>query len=86
MVKGYEITTYQKSLIIRLRMRGLSYRDISDVTAIPKSTLGDLIKKFHETGDFCNKARPSHPIVTKGNRTHDLQVILATPYTTTPNG
>ena len=49
------MTDFQYGEIIAYRKQGLSIREISRLTCIPKSTIGERIRKYRNRGEICRK-------------------------------
>ena len=49
------MTEFQYGEIIAYSKQGLSISEIAKLTCIPKSTIGDRIRKYRDTGEICRK-------------------------------
>jgi transposase len=59
-----QLSEFQHGRIVALKEQELSIRKISEVTGIPKSTIGDCLKKYKEQGSMCRKVGSGrHPIL-----------------------
>lgn len=64
-----ELTDFERGMIVGCHLGEMSVREISKQLNIPKSTIGNVLKKWKSTGDTAPKKRPGRPkILTDRNR------------------
>lgn len=60
--RGKELPDFTRGMIVGMSMYSkLSYRDIATKLNIPKSTVGEVVKKYKGTGHTTNKPRSGRP-------------------------
>jgi DNA invertase Pin-like site-specific DNA recombinase len=64
-----ETTIAERDLVLRPHFKGKSFRDIMDVTGIPKSTVGNIINRYKKTKSIENKAGRDRNRLLKGRET-----------------
>jgi len=77
MPKRQELTDFEREEIIGLlKANKFSQRDIAEILDHPKSTVGDVIKKYNEEGLTSTKKRPGRPKkLTNRDERHLAKVI-----------
>ncbi len=61
MTKNRELTDFERGLIVGLSKGNFSYRNIAAQLGIPKSTVGDVVKKYNEQGLTTTALRSGRP-------------------------
>jgi len=94
MPKTRELTDFERGLIVGLSKGEFSYREIAKELGIPKSTVGDVVKKYNEQGLTTTASRSGRPEilseyekknlikVAKENRFNTLEELTETFNTT----
>jgi len=87
MLKSKELTDFERGKIVGLHIGGFSIRKISEILKHPKSTVGDIVKKYNEQGLTSTLPRSGRPKIlserdnrqlikiTKNNRNKTLEEI-----------
>ena len=87
MPKTRELTDFERGLIVGLSKGEFSYREIAKELGIPKSTVGDVVKKYNEQGLTTTAPRSGRPEIlseylkknlikiTKENRFNTLEEL-----------
>jgi transposase len=75
MPKTRELTDFERGEIVGLRKVSFSYSKISETLKHPKSTVGDVIKKYNEQGLTSAASRSGRPkILTERDNRHLLKI------------
>lgn len=75
MPKGKELTDFERGEIVGLSKGGFSQRKISDILKVPKSTVGDVIKKYNEQGLTTTASRSARPeILSEYDKRHLINI------------
>jgi len=61
MGKLHELTATEKGVIIGCRLSGKSIREIAVITGHPKSTVGNIVKRYEKEGHVNNQSREGRP-------------------------
>jgi transposase len=61
MGKLHELTATEKGVIIGCRLSGKSIREIAVITGHPKSTVGNIVKRYEKEGHVNNQPREGRP-------------------------
>ena len=69
-------TSRQRSSVIALKERGLSYRTISFQLGIPRTTVADIWTRYKETGDVEDRPRTGRPTILTDRGERNIIRIL----------
>jgi transposase len=76
MSKKKELTDFERGEIIGLHKGGFSQRKITEILNIPKSTVGDVIKKYNDQGLTTTASRSGRPkILTERDERHLINLV-----------
>jgi|1186.fasta_scaffold111665_1 transposase len=76
MPKTRELTDFERGEIVGLSKGGSSQREIAQILNHPKSTVGDIIKKYNEQGLTSAASRSGRPkILTERDNRHLIKVV-----------
>lgn len=75
MPKGKELTDFERGEIVGLFKGGFSHRKIAEILGIPKSTVGEVIKKYNEQGLTTTALRSGRPkILSERDNRHLVKI------------
>lgn len=78
MSKRRELTDFERGEIVGLHKGGFSQKKITEILNFPKSTVGDIIKKYNELGLTSTIPRSGRPkILTERDKRHLVKIIKA---------
>jgi len=75
MSKRRELTDFERGEIVGLSKGGFSQRNIAEILGFPKSTVGEVIKKYNEQGLTTVPPRSGRPkILTERDNRHLIKI------------